>query len=663
MMPAIRLALAILALLASGSSALAGSPQQAPAGQPDLGTPPIAPSDVSALRALEAAKPAGRDLQKDGLPLAVSPASREDARTFYLTYYQNAAAPAHGWTGSRAGCVAGTTTQAFRDAILLRINFFRAMAGVPAAIAFSDAYNAKAQQAALMMSVNGALNHDPPATWTCYTAEGDQAAGSSNLALGTYGWSAITGYMKDPGTSNGAAGHRRWILYPQTQTMGTGDVPSEGGWAANDLWVFDSHMWEPRPATREAFVAWPPPGFVPYQVVFPRWSFSYDGADFSQATITMTQGGQSVPLTLEAVRNGYGENTIVWIPNGLSSSGTWPKPEQDTAYSITIGNVLVSGSPRSFTYDVIVMDPAQPTPPPVHADFTGDRKSDIFWRHATLGDMWLWPMHGASKTSDEFAGTVPDPAWRIRSIGDQTGDGKADLLWRHETTGQLYFWPMHSPLAVRDIYVGAVDPSFDIAGYGDFSGDGKSDLLWRRAADGELWIWLMNVATPTSQAYLATVDPAYAVAGIGDLDADGKADIVWRGAAAGDVWAWTMDGVTRTAQALIGTVGDLEYRIEGVADFTGDGRADILWRHASTGDVWLWEMNGAARAAESWVATVGDTHYRIADVGDYDGDGRADILWRHAVHGDIWVWFMDGAARASEAFVGTVGDQGYQIVR
>jgi len=652
-----------LLLVLPASLPLAAAPQQAPGQQPQLGDPPTAPAALAALQLAPPAEEAGRTPQADGGALTVSPASREESRTFYLSYYQNAPTPAINWTGDRAGCVAGSTALAFRDAVALRINYFRAMAGVPGQIAFADTYNAKAQQAALMMSVNETLNHTPPATWSCYTADGAQAAGSSNLALGTYGWNAITGYMKDPGTSNGAAGHRRWVLYPQTQTMGTGDIPSDGGWAANALWVFDAHMWDPRPATREPYVAWPPPGFVPYQVVFPRWSFSYDDADFSQATVSMTQGGQSVPVTVEAVKTGYGENTIVWIPNGLSSTGTWPKPAQDTSYRVTVGNVLVSGSGRSFTYDVVVMDPAQATALPVHSDFTGDRKSDIFWRHATNGDMWLWPMDGGAKTSDEYVRTVADTNWEIRSLGDQTGDGKADLLWRHRTTGQLYFWPMYSPLTVFEIYVGTVDPAYDIAGQGDFDADFRSDLLWRHAATGDVWVWLMSAAAPASEVFVDRVDPAYALAGIGDLSGDRKADIVWRHSSAGDVWLWTMDGTKRTNQAWIGTVADAGYQIAGVADYTGDGKADILWRHATAGDVWLWEMNGATRVSESWVATVADTNYRIASVGDYNGDGKADILWRHAVAGDVWVWVMDGAVKVSEHYVGTVADQGYQVVR
>ncbi len=295
----------------------------------------------------------------------VDVSSREASRQFFLEYYLYAPAPAIEWTGTRSPCVAGTTSQAFRDSVLLRINFYRAMAGVPSQVVFDETYNAKAQQSALMMSAQGSLSHSPPATWACYTADGAQAAGSSNLALGTYGTSSITAYIKDSGSNNTAAGHRRWILYPQTQNMGTGDIPSTGGWAANDLWVFDSHMWETRPATRESFVAWPPPGYVPYQVVFPRWSFSYAGATFTNATVTMTQGGTPVSVAQEVVANGYGENTVVWIPGGMSHSAAWPRPDVDTPYLVTVSNVIVNGTPQTFSYTVTVIDPGTKVTPVV----------------------------------------------------------------------------------------------------------------------------------------------------------------------------------------------------------------------------------------------------------------------------------------------------------
>jgi uncharacterized protein YkwD len=285
--------------------------------------------------------------------LGVNPQDRQASQSFFHNVYLASEGVAAEWTGNQATCDEGTTRSAFRSAVLLRINYFRAMAGVPAGVTLSDEFNTKAQKAALMMSANGQLDHSPPATWKCYSTDGADAAGSSSLGLGAYGPDVIDLYVQDPGAGNYAAGHRRWILYPQTDTMGTGDIPSGGYPAANALWVFDDNMFGPRPDTREEFVAWPPPGYVPYQVVFARWSFAFDGADFSSASVSMTSGGKSVALALQPVVNGYGDNTLVWEPDAIFSA----PPASDIVYTVAVNQVIIGGVPRNFTYDVIVFNP------------------------------------------------------------------------------------------------------------------------------------------------------------------------------------------------------------------------------------------------------------------------------------------------------------------
>ncbi len=288
---------------------------------------------------------------------SVNPQDRQASLAFYSQVYLASEGVGVGWTGNHAECDPGATNQEFRDAVVRRINYFRAMAGVPAEVRLKDEYNHKAQAAALMMSVNNRLSHAPTSDWLCYSSDGAQAAGSSDLYLGVYGPSAITGYMRDPGSGNYFAGRHRWILYPQTQEMGTGDIPPTSYTSANALWVFDSNLWNPRPSTREAFVAWPPPGYVPYQVVFARWSFAYADADFSAATVTMTSNGSGVPVSISTPVNGYGENTLIWIPMGLNDGASWPKPQADTADVVSIQGVKINGQNRSFTYTVIVFDP------------------------------------------------------------------------------------------------------------------------------------------------------------------------------------------------------------------------------------------------------------------------------------------------------------------
>lgn len=357
------------------------------ADQLEPGAPPTAPEPIpgaSSSAAPEApqtrAAAAGQTLfvylpvvQGPQTGLFVNPQNKGESAAFFQVHYtafdgqeqvrvqaQSADASATSgippleWTGNQNNCDEGELSQEFRDAVLERINYFRAMAGVPADVQFSDEFNRKAQKAALMMSVNQRLSHSPGSDWTCYSAEGAQAAGSSNLYLGVYAWDAISGYIADPGDGNSFVGHRRWILFPQTQFMGTGDIPSTPDYpAANALWVFDDNMGDPRPETRTEFVAWPPAGYTPYQVVFPKWSFSYPNADFSNASVVMTRtDGSNVALTAYEPMNGFGENTLVWTPDIPLE-----RPASDTQYTVRIDNVLIDGVARTFTYDVTVFDP------------------------------------------------------------------------------------------------------------------------------------------------------------------------------------------------------------------------------------------------------------------------------------------------------------------
>jgi hypothetical protein len=93
-----------------------------------------------------------------------------------------------------------------------------------------------------MMSAANTLNHYPQPGSPCFTANGANAASNSNLAIGNAGADAITAYIWDFGANNNIVGHRRWLLYPQTQVMATGDVPDQGSFsAANATWVFDAN--------------------------------------------------------------------------------------------------------------------------------------------------------------------------------------------------------------------------------------------------------------------------------------------------------------------------------------------------------------------------------------------------------------------------------------
>lgn len=332
------------------------------------------PTLSEAPRALHAAN---RSIAKHGVDRLLAPQSstwidtsnRAAVQTSYLSTFVPTRSVLMGWVGDLNTGNAGTTAQAYRDAVATRINWLRSLAGIASNVVLSDALNQEDQQAALMLSVNGQLSHFPPTSWTYYTAAGAEALQNSNICLGfpLTDPGCVETYMQDAGSLNTVAGHRRWLLYPQTTTMGTGDVPGSltpSRPSANALWVIDySTYGSSRPATRDAFIAWPPKGYVPYQLVYPRWSFSYAGADFSNASVSMTRNGVSVPVRLESLGTGYGENSIVWVPDNqdASTSITPVSPGGDVTSAVTISNVAGAGVPSTFTYNVTVFDPAPAT--------------------------------------------------------------------------------------------------------------------------------------------------------------------------------------------------------------------------------------------------------------------------------------------------------------
>ena len=329
--------------------------------QPTLGDAPRPPTDVSGLPGRGA-----RPLLVTG-DLNVDTTSREQVREFYNAVYLASTGVPIASSAVTDQCLPGTNSPAFNDATLLRINWYRAMAGLASSVTFDAGESTKDQAAAVMMAQHGALQHVGVWTnWDCFTTAATNASANSNLALGSDGPDAITQYMLDYGVNNFEVGHRRYILYPQTQIMGTGDVPPEGThYAANATWVFDANYFGPRPATRAPYVAWPPSGYVPWQVVFPQWSFALSNANLSAASVTMTSNGVPMAVTVQTYLTGYGENTLVWHPTGLDptvGTTTFPFSGVDTVYAIAVSNVLTANQTNSFSYSVTVFDPATPGP-------------------------------------------------------------------------------------------------------------------------------------------------------------------------------------------------------------------------------------------------------------------------------------------------------------
>ena len=132
--------------------------------------------------------------------------TREEVRAFYNTVFHASEGVPLGWTGNISTGEPGTTSLEHRQAVILRVNAFRAMAGVPSNITLNDVYSRKAQQAALLMSANTNVSHFPSRDWLFYTDEAAEAARNSNLSLGDEGPQAVLGQIRDDGANNSEVG-------------------------------------------------------------------------------------------------------------------------------------------------------------------------------------------------------------------------------------------------------------------------------------------------------------------------------------------------------------------------------------------------------------------------------------------------------------------------
>jgi len=245
-----------------------------------------------------------------------------------------------GWTGAVNTCTAGDMSATGRANALKLLNLHRWIAGLPA-VTTSDQHNQDNQACALMMAANKTLNHTPPTTWTCYTANGATAAGSSNIS-GSSAVSAIGAYMVDPGNET-TLGHRRWCL---SNSLGPTGIGSTGTYSC--MWTLNGTG-----AAGKPWMAWPPPGYFPIQAASDNWnrtldttgwSLQSDTINLSAAVVSVTLDGTSLPVTVAQLGANYGSRyAISFIASG------WKMAAGNTYH------VSITGISTAISYDVQVV--------------------------------------------------------------------------------------------------------------------------------------------------------------------------------------------------------------------------------------------------------------------------------------------------------------------
>lgn len=253
------------------------------------------------------------------------------------------------WDGSTSGCEAGDANDVFDAATVESINWFRRMAGLNP-VTESATQSAGAQDAALMMHAQNNLSHFPATSWPCHTAAGASTAGLSNLTLGIVGPRGVVGQIEDPGAGNEALGHRRWLLFPELQSVGIGNTSRASAvQVINDFGARYSET---------DWVAWPPAGLVPDATVFDRWSLSYAGGssvNFSAASVSVTENGRALAVKLLPIANGFGDAALGWEVAGAN-----PQAAGDVVYRVSVSGILIGGRALTHSYTVTSFDASAP---------------------------------------------------------------------------------------------------------------------------------------------------------------------------------------------------------------------------------------------------------------------------------------------------------------
>lgn len=251
------------------------------------------------------------------------------------------------WNGSVAACMPGDLTTAARANALKILNTYRFVADLPP-VTTSATRDTAAQECALIQDAANMLSHTPDAGTPCYTANGASAAGSSNISSAA-AVRSIDMYMSDYGNST-TMGHRRWFLSNTLGPVGIG-----GTTGASCHWVIGGSG-----TATKRFMAWPPPGPVPLQAIaIPTvgagnsvdrtgWTVqTYATADsLANATITVTDNGTNLPVTINALGANYGSRSAVrFVPMGWTS-------QAGHSYVVTVTSPTMT-TPIIYTVDVV----------------------------------------------------------------------------------------------------------------------------------------------------------------------------------------------------------------------------------------------------------------------------------------------------------------------
>lgn len=266
-----------------------------------------------------------------------------------------------------SSCDAGQLKASEKALALAKVNAIRALHRLPA-VAYDFASDIQTSKSALISVANAKLTHAPTTDDKCYTAEGKDGSGSSNLYI-SYSSAprtlasdaAVVAFLIDDGVAS--LGHRRWLLHPFLSHTSFGRV--DGTPLVSSPWSNVTGMSlkvigfpsADLTSTNIEYIAYPE-GDYPSAYFKHGWYMSFSllanksgtfangssAVDFSAATVEVRDvGGVTLPVTEQSANySGYG------IPNALQwkVAGT----VNNTQYTVRIQGTKVGGVVKDYQY-------------------------------------------------------------------------------------------------------------------------------------------------------------------------------------------------------------------------------------------------------------------------------------------------------------------------
>lgn len=236
--------------------------------------------------------------------------------------------------------------------------------------------------------------------------------------------------------------------------------------------------------------------------------------------------------------------------------------------------------------------------------------------------------------------------------GDFTTDGVADLLVRHASTGQLRVYPHWGAYSGVYTYLPAVTinsgwSSFRWIGQGDMNGDGNADVLYADLA-GNMYLaphsgtW-NGTSTLLSSQWLGNGWQINDLIYTYDVTGDGLDDVLARRAGTGDTYLYRNTGGTGTAMLTVPQLvlsGGQADRDQMIGDFTRDGVPDVVFLQ---NDGWM-GLFDFVTGNTYWLG-YGWQGINAVTLTDVSMDGLPDIVGRRASDGTLLSYTHTGIWR------------------